>query len=197
MQQKIMATLPAKEFRLSCEDLFSRMSAIKESKFFSTCPLVGQQDLLSVMDLVGNMMNSISPDKDMVKSNDIFFTQVFIQLGLFLQVEIEGKNEYGSAAAQHLFLELNTKYSDGTVSPTLTDLDTIQKFQWLLDDKETRKLSGWVVNAISAAKTLKRRRPTQSPGPSSGKQKAKAGSPAASTSASFADSTSHIAQYFS
>ena len=84
MQQKIMATPPAKEFRLSFEDLFSRMNAIKESKFFSTCPLVGQQDLLSVMDLVGNTMNSISPDKDMVKSNDTFFTQVFTQLGLFL-----------------------------------------------------------------------------------------------------------------
>ena len=156
MQQHIMATLPAKEFRLTVEDSFSRMSAIKESKF----------------------------------------TQVFTQLGVFLQVDIEGKNQHGSEAAQHLFQELNTKNADATVSPTLTDLDIIQKFQWLLNEKETKKLSGWVVNAISAAETLKRRRPTQSQGPSSGK-KAKAGCPAASTPASSADSTAHIAQYFS
>ena len=141
------------------------------------------------------MMNSISPDKDMVKSNDAFFTQVFHQLGFFLQVDIKGTNTYGAAAAKHLFIELNNKYSDGTATPTLADLDTIQKFQWLLSEHETTKLSGWVVNAISNAKTLKKRRPTQSEGASSGK-KAKA-SHGASASASSADSTSHVAQYFS
>lgn len=187
-QRQMMSFLPSQAFRMTLGDSFALLSGLKSEQQFRVCPPLGRSDLLTVLELVANMMSSISPEIVQIMSEDVFYTEVYHRLGFFLHIDVKGQVLHSKAAADHTYHQMELKLQDPEVVPTLPELEPIQRFQWLLCPATQKVVAQWVVKAVTAAKTIKR---TAAASTLASKRQTDIGS----SSSPSAASTAHVPKY--
>ena len=58
----------------------------------------------------------------------------------------------GAAACKHIFGEMKIELDKPGAAPTLSALEVLQRFQWLLPEDDKKELARWVLMAVAQAK---------------------------------------------
>ena len=157
LEQKCMESLPSQTKKMTITVSIQKLQALKESQLCGFCSASAQGAVMNLLDCLGLMVAGKAPNVS--KNATDFMKRVLVRLQFFCRHGGEGQLTGSLAASAHLE-ELTAK---GAAQCSISDVEPIVVFAWLLKKEEQVKAAGLVKDVLSNARASSASQPSQSP----------------------------------